>query len=345
MGWNGSETDGLRRPHRTENANCVAGERHKPQTKENPDCAAGERYNPYGAGNQDCAATGTPRERRGPHGAGPVPKADSCRRRRAWRGVFAGLLVAALGAIVSILVVRPGGDGRPASAAGAPPAPAAIADGGTNAVRVAAPTGTQAEAPGPDARPTRAGETVNGYVKLPSGRIHRVTGVVTNAIANRPRARYEIFERRCDNEIAGYLSMEPGDVIVGTPRYGGRFRRDFVESLDEPIVVGEGDTPEQAQLKRDVIEARAMLKEAMDRGEDVEQIMLDTRQELQEMMRAKQELKRLFYEERMKCETEEDVESVLGACNRLLEQRGIAPLVYGPVTRRLLVRRRAEGAD
>ena len=190
----------------------------------------------------------------------------------------------------------------------------------------------------PNARPTKVGEIVNGYVKLPSGRIHKITGIVTNSIAGRPKAKYEIFDRQCNNEIAGYLSMSPGDVIVGTPNYNGRFKKDFVESINEPIIITQDDTPEQAQLKRDVIAARLQLKDAMDRGEDIEKIMLDTRAELQSLMVAKMELKHLFYEERKKCQTEQDVEVLFDACNKMLESKGIAPITYGPITKRNLLR-------
>lgn len=190
----------------------------------------------------------------------------------------------------------------------------------------------------PNARPTKSCEVVNGYIKLPSGRIHKISGVVTNSIANRPKAKYQIFKRNCNNEIAAYLSIKPGDTIVGTPIYNGRFKKDFLESLEEPIIVNDDDTPEDAQLKKDVIAARLELKDAMDRGEDIEQIMLDTRKELQRLMVAKMQLKQLFYEERKKCETDKDVEELFGACNKMLEEKGIAPLTYGPITKRNLMR-------
>ena len=44
----------------------------------------------------------------------------------------------------------------------------------------------------PNARPTRVGEVVNGYVMLPSGRIHRRVGVITNAVGRRAKAPYAI---------------------------------------------------------------------------------------------------------------------------------------------------------
>lgn len=192
----------------------------------------------------------------------------------------------------------------------------------------------------PDARPTKVGEVVNGYVKLPSGRLHRQLGVYTNSIANRPRGKYEIFTRECNNDIAGCLSMKPGDPIIGIPPYNGRFKKDFIESLEEPIIISEEDTPEQAQLKRDVIAARIELKDAMDRGEDIEKIMLDERRELQKLMHLKQEYKSLFVSELKNCQTDKDVEDLFNACNQMLESKGVAPLKYGPITRRNILRDR-----
>ena len=45
----------------------------------------------------------------------------------------------------------------------------------------------------PNARPEKVGEIVNGYIKLPSGRLHRIRGEVTNDVARASGSRYEIF--------------------------------------------------------------------------------------------------------------------------------------------------------
>lgn len=190
----------------------------------------------------------------------------------------------------------------------------------------------------PNARPTKVGEVVNGYVLLPSGRLHKRQGVVTNSVTSRAKGAYHIFDHACDNEIACYLSIKPGDALVGPARYTGRFKEKFLESLKTPIIVTEDDTPEQAQLKRDVIAAKLQLKDALDRGEDIEQIMLDTRQELQDLARYKMELRKQFNElRRAEGTTEKDVETLLEACNKMLESKGIAPMKFGPITRRKLM--------
>ena len=199
----------------------------------------------------------------------------------------------------------------------------------------------------PNARPTKVGETLNGYIKLPSGRIHRVLGVVTNSATASIKGKYEIFDHACENEIAGFLSMEPGQGLVGTPRYNGRFKRDFLESLKHPIVVTPDDSPEDAALKRNVIKAKIELKVALDRGDDIEQIMLDTRKEMQDLARYKQELKQQMHE-MVKGDSEmttEEMEDLLSAANKLLDAKGIAPMKFGPLTRRKIMMMREQESN
>ena len=199
----------------------------------------------------------------------------------------------------------------------------------------------------PNARPTKVGETLNGYIKLPSGRLHRGLGVVTNSATASIKGKYEIFDHSCENEIAGFMAMEPGQGLVGTPRYNGRFTKDFLESLKHPIIVSQDDTPEDAALKRAVIQAKIDLKDAYDRGEDIEQIMLDTRKEMQDLARYKQELKQQLHE-MVKGDSEmttEEMEDLVNAANQMLDAKGIAPMKFGPLTRRKIMLMREQEAN
>ena len=193
----------------------------------------------------------------------------------------------------------------------------------------------------PNARPTKIGEVLNGYVMLPSGRIHRQLGVVTNSIAGRPKGKYSIFRRSCDNEIACYLTLKPGAMIFGSLQHNGRFKRDFIESLNEKIEITPEDSEEQAQLKRDVIDARKFLKEALDRGDDIEKLMQETRAELQDLMKIRVKYQSLFTEHLKDCKTDADIEDLFNACNKMLEEKGIAPLSYGTITKKNLLRQKA----
>lgn len=203
---------------------------------------------------------------------------------------------------------------------------------------VVAPVEPEVKPIDPNARPTKVGETLNGYIKLPSGRLHRVKGVITNSVsATQFKGAYEIFDHHCENEIACLLTIRPGEGLVGTPRYNGRFKKEFLESLKTPIVVSADDSPEEQELKRNVIQAKIELKDALDRGEDIEQIMLDTRKEYQDLARYKMELQGLINDyKKEEGVTDDDVEDFVQAANKKLEEKGIAPLNVGPITRQKL---------
>jgi hypothetical protein len=185
----------------------------------------------------------------------------------------------------------------------------------------------------PDARPTKVGEVVNGYVMLPSGRIHKPTGVVTNRVADYARSKYSIFEKRSDNEIAAIIMMKPGDTLVGTKRYDTWFTRQFLESLNEPIAFSDDDEPWQVELKNMVIQARNELKEAYDNGEDIDELMSESRQQLQDLSRYKQQIRQLYAQNLQECETEEHLEELQRAVNIMLEEKGCAPIDFTPLTK------------
>ncbi len=275
MGWNGSETDGLRRPHRTENANCVAGEQHKPQMTENPDCAAGERhesheignvdcvagerYTPYGAENSNCAATGTPRERRSPHGAGPAPKAVSCRRR--WARAAAALVV--LGALGLLLgrVFAPGGGPVAAESVPAPPVGPVPSTGATD---------------GPST--PRAAPSTQGPVPAPAKRLWRGVEVVSSAGAETNRDGAVVllpspaFRHPSDQLLAMALSAKPGEALPPLP-LGPDVERDFLRSLEDPIEELPTDSADVRELKRRVAEARETLAGEVRAGRRVRDVL------------------------------------------------------------------------
>ena len=262
------------------------------------------------------------------------------------KGLIAGLIIvaAAIGAwyFLSSKPEEPKEkkEKKPAKIVEVTPAPAAP-------LKVEEPAPEQPKPIDPNARPTKVGETLNGYIKLPSGRLHRVLGVVTNSATASIKGKYEIFDHACENEIAGFMAMEPGQGLVGTPRYNGRFKRDFLESLKHPIVVSQDDSPEDAALKRAVIQAKIDLKDALDRGEDIEQIMLDTRKEMQDLARYKQELKQQMHE-LVKGNSEmttEEMEDLVNAANQMLDAKGIAPMTFGPLTRRKIMLMRQQELD
>ena len=185
----------------------------------------------------------------------------------------------------------------------------------------------------PNARPTKVGEVVNGYVMLPSGRIHKPTGVVTNRVANYGKSKYSIFENRSDNEIAGILMMKPGDAVVGTKRYDKWFTQQFLKSIETPITASEDDEPWQTELKSLVKQARLELKQAYDNGEDIAAIMTESRQQLQDLGKYKQAIRQLYAQNIKECKSEEELGELQKAVNIMLEEKGCAPMNFTPLTK------------
>ena len=152
---------------------------------------------------------------------------------------------------------------------------------------------------------------------------------------------YAIFKHHSENEIACLLTMRPGETLVGTPIYGKRFTDDFLKSCEEPIVINEDDTPEQAELKRLMNETKIDLRARMAEGEDLGQILLETREEYQRLASYKQSLQHEINElKKDDSLSMEDIDAFVSAANKMLDDKGIAPLKMSPITRRMLMRRR-----
>ncbi len=264
---------------------------------------------------------------------GSAKAAPKTRAPSAARGIVAGLVVAMI-VCVGLFVML---SGRKTSAPDAKPTKKSSAIAEVKPAPPPAPSKAEPEKP-KELPPQKVGETRNGYILLPSGRLHKVRGVITNNVsATQFKGKYEIFDFHCENEIACMLTMEPGETLVGTPVYNGRFTKQFLESLKTPIIIKADDSEYDKELKRNVIQAKKELKDAYDRGEDIEKIMLDTRKEFQDLARYKMELRGMIHEyKKTEGVSEQDVEDYVQAANKMLEGKGIAPLDLGPLSRRKL---------
>ena len=180
--------------------------------------------------------------------------------------------------------------------------------------------------------PQKFGEVRDGKILLADGELRVVKGEVTNRTAA-AKSAYAIFDHPAENIISGLLSIKPGQAIYGTPNYNGRFTESFLRSIKEPIIVKSDDSPEDKALKRAVIDAKIELKAAYDHGEDIEKIIYDSRAEMQRLAAVRRDLKlqtiKLAYEN---AQTPEDVDDFLAAANKMLDEKGLAPLEKEPLT-------------
>ena len=195
----------------------------------------------------------------------------------------------------------------------------------TNAVAVAADTN----------RAQRVGEVRNGYVLLPDGTLHRRRGLKKVKVGVSNRAKTSIFDHGTDNEFAALVSLKPGESLIGGPlHHGGDYTAAFLKSLETPIIVTKDDTAEVKELKRAVIEARKAMKDAIDAGEDPRKVMQQAYDDARKLSTYKSEIRsqvnKLLREGDY---TDKDIDDLIGAANKMLESKGIAPMNLGPIAK------------
>lgn len=142
-----------------------------------------------------------------------------------------------------------------------------------------------------------------------------------------PDRRAVKWKFNSEDEISTLIEMEPGDTIVGDEVYGEKFVEDFKKSLAEPIEIKDDDHWYVKKLKEDMIAAKQDLKEAMERGEDIAKIMTDSRRELRQLYEYREEvLSQVHALKKTEGYTTKDVDDLVGAANKMLESKGIAPI-------------------
>lgn len=257
------------------------------------------------------------------------------------RGALAGVIVAALAA--GALYWLMGGDPKPAKKA------AETAKKPAQIVEVQPSISTNVVEEEEVAKPEKpkywevdAAHT-NGFSKmmmLKWEHYHRPPAKYTNDTSRVHRERYEIFAHRSENTIAGYLTITPGTTLIGNgPRIDENFKRDFLKSLEEPIVISKDDSDYDRELKQMVRDAKIEMKAWMDEGKDIGEIFSSTHQELQKLASYRQQfekdLKDIVKEGGY---TEQDIDDYVTAANMMLEKKGVAPIKLGPISKRALLR-------
>ena len=138
-----------------------------------------------------------------------------------------------------------------------------------------------------------------------------------------------VFTDPADRAIGALLDAEPGTMFVGDPgkMYGPSFTRKFLKSIEHPIIVEPGDSEDVALLKKAVREAKIEMKARYDAGEDLGDMMLAARKELQTLGFYKNELSaELNRIAKDRSLTEDDMKDFVEAANKMLAERGASGL-------------------
>lgn len=246
------------------------------------------------------------------------------------RGLLAGLLVVAIGGAIGGAAVyfstRP-----PAPTAGSEPdEPAPAPEVKSVATpKAESPAKTVSEPKKPvkeELPPQRVGEIRNGYRLLPSGRLHRVRGVIQSGV-RRSSVVDKTFDAGSDRMIAHLLVAEPGGTMVGDSESIMRgFNEAFEKSAETPIIIEDDDTEEIRQLKQAVIDARKEIMDQVAKGRTPEDVMIEAREQLRELTLYREELEKEVISHTEDEMTQEDYDELIGAANLMLEERGIGKI-------------------
>ena len=144
------------------------------------------------------------------------------------------------------------------------------------------------------------------------------------------KPEYWIFEHKSENLIAELLCTKPGTGFIGRPNYRG-LNADFLKSCQEPIIVSKDDSEFVADLKRQVTEVKKDLKPRIDAGENLGDIIEETREEFRQIAEYKRMLEKELREKAKDPDASaEDIEDFQKAVNVMLEKKGVAPVKLSP---------------
>ncbi len=162
----------------------------------------------------------------------------------------------------------------------------------------------------------------------------------TNAI-NPYAGQKRLFRCPTDIHISTVVNLKPGRMIVGGYAYDSRFDERFRKSLEEPVEFADDDTAEERGQKEAVIEARQILREAMERGESPAKVLQEARDELVKLFQYRQNLREML----TALEKEGDAKAThdaYRAANEMLREKGLSEFSTRMVGRKIERMKREE---
>ena len=260
-------------------------------------------------------------------GKTPIQPKVTAKKPSPWRGLFAGAIVVLLAAGGAYFAFFSGNEKVPEKVEKKPTAIKEVKP-------AAAPKAVEEAKPEKPKRLTKKGTPIpdkvqpdeRGILRYPNGQ--RWVDPNDLHIVEHPKPRL-LFKHTSENQIAVMLRLDPtrmAPFLIGKRRpYDERFVNDFKESLKEtPLLIDKEDTPEEAALRKAVIETKMELRERMEAGEDIAKIMNDTQKELDRLCQYHDDLKKEIRAAMDNPElTDADVEDYVKAANQLLEKQGI----------------------
>lgn len=256
-----------------------------------------------------------------------APKPAQKKKPGAMRGAIAGLAVVAILGVAAFFIFG-GKDAKPKTekdekkpAKLAEVKPAFVA---TNAVEEVKKT--------PEKKHDYRYDVVEGAYRDERGVLRTPTG---RRILEAPPSRHiklfddqrkPVFKNLAENEILRLLTLKPGHFAMPS-HYGVAFEKSLIACINTPVEIGPDDSPELAEKKKAVQEAKEVLKARIDNGEVAGEIMKQTLDEFRQLSVYRNDLIKMVREQAMgENVTEQDLDTYVESANKLLKERGLDPI-------------------
>lgn len=149
------------------------------------------------------------------------------------------------------------------------------------------------------------------------------------------------WQHKCESEIARIIFTKPGDPILDMP-IDADFNDQFLESLKTPIIVSKDDDAETAEQKRQMNEVKIYLKDRLDAGENLADVLTAERKYIAELNGFRENLENELRELEKTAKSEDEIDDFVKAANMMLKERGIGKTHLPISETRLRLRREAE---
>lgn len=157
--------------------------------------------------------------------------------------------------------------------------------------------------------------------EFPEG-VHRAGILMLNGKQITPR---KLFKTRCENYLAAFLTIKPGDRIIEMP-LSKDFDMEFVQSMHNKIEISDDDTEEEAEIKRQMIALKEDLKQVLKDGGSIRELVIEERKNLNRVADMKDMFQHGLSDLQKSGASIEDIQDYLEASKLMLEKEGSTPL-------------------
>lgn len=147
------------------------------------------------------------------------------------------------------------------------------------------------------------------------------------------------WKNHVDLRLANLLFSDPGKPNILQP-FRPNFKDMFLKSLSEPIIVSKDDPPELKEQKRQLIEAKAWLKDQVDSGADIVEILNNEQKNMAEVRGLHDNLVRELHRLQNEAKSPDEIEDFVNAANIMLKEKGGGKVRFSTQGSKLLIEHR-----